>query len=94
MPQYGNIEILETGDAKDTLSVEIKEYSRKEDAYDGKGNILSYRYSLFVEYIASNKKMLVSSIKTFDSSLSEEECKDSIANESVKGFIDKLRGDF
>ncbi|MDD3803748.1 MAG: hypothetical protein PHW02_05095 [bacterium] len=94
IPQYGNIQLKESEEAKDTLSVEIKDYHRKEDAYDAAGNILSYRYSLSIDYIASNKRFPVNAVKSFNSSLGEAECKDSISNESVKQFIDKLRGDF
>ena len=94
MKNYGNIDIIEEGTSKDTLSLDIKNYSRKEDAYDASGNILSYSYSLLVDYTASAKKMNISVLKVFDSKLTESECKDSIVNESVKAFIDKLRGDF
>ncbi len=94
MKQYGNINIVEDKPSKDTLSAEIKDYKRKEDAYDVSGNILSYVYSINVDFIASSKKISVNTNKIFDAKLSESECKDSIVNESVKALIDKLRGDF
>jgi len=94
MVQYGGINLHESGDYRDTLAAEIKDYRRSEDAYDNSGNILSYRYSLSVDYTASGKKMAVSSVKILDAALTEDECKDSVADESVRNLIDKLRGDF
>jgi len=94
MKNYGNIDIIEEGVTKDTLFLNIKNYSRKEEAYDVSGNILTYSYSMVIEYTASSKRMDISVFRVFDAKLTEAECKDSIANESVKSFIDKLRSDF
>lgn len=94
LQEYGNIEPVVSGSLKDTLNVRIADYSRSADTYDTQGNILGYSYSFLADFNVSGKMYNIRAVKLFSKDIDEPSCQDSVANEAVKLFLDRLRGDF
>ena len=92
-PTYGNVKIVGS-DERDTLSVTLEDYSKTPYEYGDDGMIKSYRYFLKSIYTVSKISENVFTEKIFSSSISEDECKDSLVVQNVKSFIDKVRKEF
>lgn len=92
-PTYGNVKIVGSKEM-DTLSVILEDYSKTPYEYGDDGIIKSYRYFLKSSYIISKFSENVFTEKIFSTSISEEQCKDSLVAQNVKSFIDKIRKEF
>ncbi|HAF08000.1 MAG: hypothetical protein QME48_05265 [bacterium] len=92
-PTYGNVKIV-GNDEMDTLSVILEDYFRTPYEYSDDGIIKSYKYILKSIYKVSKNTESILTEKIFSTSISEEECKDSLVVQNVKSFIDKIRKEF
>lgn len=88
-PQYGNVSV--NGESSNSMIITIIDYSRETANYDAQGNIISYMYSLRADFDVNNETKTIHVRRTLSSEITEEQCQDSLMNDLVRNFIDKIR---
>ena len=88
-PQYASVQIKDN--SENVLTMTINEYERIPSNYDDNGNIINYDYLLKTLFSINEDAKPVNIRRNMPAELTEEQCRDSIVNDAVKNYIDKIR---